>query len=259
MKALITGASSGIGRDMARYLAELGYDLIIVARRKDLLEQLKKDLKTEVKIVCMDISNLENCRQLFEENKEIDILINNAGFGDFGKFDETDLQKELSMIDTNIKSLHTLTKLYLPEMKKKNTGHILNVASIAGFMAGPLMATYYATKNYVVSLSKAIQKELKKDKSSVNVSVLCPGPVNTNFDDVANVKFKLKSLSSEYVARYAIDKMLKNKTVIIPGKEMKLVYIGNKLSPSSLSLELAYHSQKRKSNRQKGSKNENTK
>ena len=162
MKALITGASSGIGRDMARYLAELGYDLIIVARRKDLLEQLKKDLKTEVKIVCMDISNLENSRQLFEENKEIDILINNAGFGDFGKFDETDLQKELSMIDTNIKSLHTLTKLYLPEMKKKNTGHILNVASIAGFMAGPLMATYYATKNYVVSLSKAIQKELKK-------------------------------------------------------------------------------------------------
>ena len=254
MKALITGASSGIGRDMARYLAKLGYDLIIVARRKDLLEQLKNDLETNVKIECMDLADSENCFKLFEENKEIDILINNAGFGDFGAFDETDLNKELSMIDTNIKAMHILSKLYLAEMKKKNCGNILNVASIAGFMAGPLMATYYATKNYVVSLSKAINKELKKAGSSVTVSVLCPGPVNTNFDNVANVHFSLKGLSSEYVARYAIDQMLKNKKVIIPGKMMKLIYVGNKLSPTSLSLEIAYHSQKRKSNVEKGTK-----
>lgn len=211
-----------------------------------MLEELKNDLSTNVKIECLDVSKQENCQKLFEENKDIDILINNAGFGEFGAFDETDLNKELSMIDTNIKALHTLTKLYLTEMKKRNRGYILNVASIAGFMSGPLMATYYATKNYVVSLSKAIDKELKKDKSNVKISVLCPGPVNTNFDNVANVRFSLKGLSSEYVAKYAIDQMLKNKMVIIPGKMMKFIYLGNKLSPSCLSLEIAYHSQKRK-------------
>ena len=246
MKALITGASSGIGRDMARYLSSLGYDLIIVARRENLLQELKNSLKTNVEVVSLDISNTENCQKLFESHKDIDLLINNAGFGDFGKFDETDLNKELSMIDTNIKSLHILTKLYLQEMKQKNSGKILNVASIAGFMSGPLMATYYATKNYVVALSKAINKELEKDNSNVTVSVLCPGPVNTNFDNVANVKFSLKGLSSEYVAKYAIDKMLKGKKLIIPGKMMKVIYFGNKIVPSKISLEIAYNSQSRK-------------
>ncbi len=249
MKALITGASSGIGRDMARYLSKIGYDLVIVARNQNLLEELKNELKTNVKIECMDLSQIENCQKLYENNPDIDILINNAGFGDFGKFTQTDLTKELSMIDTNIKSLHILSKLYLTQMKKKNSGRILNVASIAGFMSGPLMATYYATKNYVVSLSKAIDKELKKDGSKVTVSVLCPGPVNTNFNNVANVRFNLKGLSSEYVAQYAIDQMFKNKKVIIPGKMMKLIYIGNKISPTCLSLEIAYHSQKRKESR----------
>lgn len=219
---------------------------MIVARRKDLLEQLKEDLKTDVKIEVLDISTKENCIRLFETNKDIDILINNAGFGDFGAFDKTDLSKELSMIDTNIKATHILSKLYLQEMKQKNKGHILNVASIAGFMAGPLMATYYATKNYVVSLSKAMNKELQKASSNVHVSVLCPGPVNTNFDNVANVRFSLKGLSSEYVAQYSINQMLKNKKVIIPGNMMKLIYLGNKLAPSWLSLEIAYHSQNQK-------------
>lgn len=223
-----------------------GYDLVIVARRKELLEELSKDLKTDIKIECLDLAKQENCIKLFENNQAIDILINNAGFGDFGEFDKTDLTKELSMIDTNIKAMHILSKLYLQEMKKENSGHILNVASIAGFMSGPFMATYYATKNYVVSFSKAIEKELKKANSKVHMSVLCPGPVNTNFDNVANVKFSLKGLSSQYVAKYAIDQMLKNKKVIIPGKMMKLIYMGNKLAPTCLSLEIAYHSQKRK-------------
>lgn len=246
MKALITGASSGIGRDMARYLSELGYDLVIVARREKLLEELKQNLKTNVNIEVLDISNKENCIKLFEKYKDIDVLINNAGFGDFGEFYKTDLEKEISMIDTNIKSVHILTKLYLQEMKKKDKGRILNVASIAGFMYGPLMATYYSTKNYVVALSRAVNKELKKEKSNIHVSVLCPGPVKTNFDNVANVKFSLNGLSSEYVAKYAIDNMLKNKEVIIPGKIIKLIHVASKIAPSKITLELTFHSQKRK-------------
>ena len=158
MLALVTGASSGIGRDIARYLSKLGYDLVIVARRKEKLEELKEELKTNVEIVCLDVSIEENCYEIFKSHKDIDILINNAGFGLFGHFDSTDLSKELNMINTNIVAVHILTKLYLQEMKKKNTGYILNVASIAGFMPGPLMATYYASKNYVVALTRAIQK-----------------------------------------------------------------------------------------------------
>ena len=147
MKALITGASSGMGRDMAKILSQKGYDLILVARDEKKLEEVKKQLKTETKIVVMDISNEENCKKIYEENKDIDILINNAGFGDCGHFEETSLDKDIQMIHTNIIAYHILTKLYLKEMIKKDSGKILNVASIAGFMPGPLMTTYYSTKN----------------------------------------------------------------------------------------------------------------
>lgn len=246
MKALITGSSSGIGRDMARYLSGLGYDLVIVARRENLLEELKKDLKTNVEIEVMDVSIKENCLSLYERHKDIDLLINNAGFGVFGEFTETDLDKELSLIDTNIKATHILTKLYVKNMKDKNSGKILNVASIAGFMTGPLMSAYYASKNYVVELSSAINKELKKDNSKVSISILCPGPVETNFNNVAGVKFAVKALSSEYVAKYAIDKTLKGKEIIIPGILIKILYFLNKLSPRAIASEIAYHSQKAK-------------
>ena len=246
MKALVTGASSGIGRDMARVLSEKGYDLVVVARRVELLEALKNELKTNVEIVNLDISKRENCEKLFEEHKDIDLLVNNAGFGLFGKFDETDLDKEMSMINTNIEAVHILTKLYVKEMKRRDSGKILNVASIAGFMTGPLMATYYATKNYVVELSRAVNKELKKDKSKVRVSILCPGPVRTNFNSVAGVKFELSSLSSEYVAKYAINKVLKGKEVIVPGLLIKLTKFLNKILPSSIMIEAAYHTQKSK-------------
>lgn len=174
MKALITGASSGMGRDMARYLSSLGYDLVIVARRENLLEELKQELKTNVEVEALDISIKENCEKLFEKHQDIDLLINNAGFGIFGEFTGTDLEKEMSLIDTNIKATHILTKLYAKNMKEKNSGKILNVASIAGFMTGPLMSSYYASKNYVVELSSAINKELKKANSCVRISILCP-------------------------------------------------------------------------------------
>lgn len=247
MKALITGASSGIGRDMARYLSFLGYDLVVVARRENLLEELKKNLKTNVEIECMDVSREENCKKLVEKYSDIDILINNAGFGKFGEFTSIDINEEVNMINTNVIAVQILTKLYLKKMQEKNSGHILNVASVAGLLpGGPLMATYYATKSYIVSLTRAISEELRIENSNVKISALCPGPVKTNFDNVANVKFALNGLSSEFVAKYAVDQMLKNKKIIIPGFSVKLLAILSKFSPSSLVLYMIYKQQKAK-------------
>ena len=247
MKALITGASSGIGRDIARYLSSLGYDLVIVARRENLLKELKEDLKTNVEIECMDVSQTENCYKLAEKHPDIDILINNAGFGKFGEFIETDIQQEISMVNTNVVGVQLLTKLYLQKMQEKNKGYILNVASIAGLLpGGPLMATYYATKSYIVSMTRSIAEELRIRNSDVKICALCPGPVNTDFDNVANVKFSLKGLSSEYVAKYAIDKMFKNKKIIIPGKTIKLLAVISKLSPANIVLYMTYKRQKAK-------------
>ena len=246
MKALITGASSGMGRDMAKILSQKGYDLILVARDEKKLEEVKKQLKTETKIVVMDISKEENCKKIYEENKDIDILINNAGFGDCGHFEETSLDKDIQMIHTNIIAYHILTKLYLKEMIKKDSGKILNVASIAGFMPGPLMTTYYSTKNYVVRFSESIREELRRKKSKVQISILCPGPVDTNFNKVADVEFALKGLSSEYVAKYAINKFFKGKFYIVPGWKIKLARIGAKLAPASLVAKISYNMQKRK-------------
>ncbi|MEE1379187.1 MAG: SDR family NAD(P)-dependent oxidoreductase [Clostridia bacterium] len=246
MKALITGASSGMGRDMAKILSQKGYDLILVARDEKKLEEVKKQLKTETKIVVMDISKEENCKKIYEENKDIDILINNAGFGDCGHFEETSLDKDIQMIHTNIIAYHILTKLYLKEMIKKDSGKILNVASIAGFMPGPLMTTYYSTKNYVVRFSESIREELRRKKSKVQISILCPGPVDTNFNKVADVEFALKGLSSEYVAKYAINKFFKGKFYIVPGWKIKLARIGAKLAPASFVAKISYNMQKRK-------------
>ena len=246
MKALITGASSGMGRDMAKILSQKGYDLILVARDEKKLEEVKKQLKTETKIVVMDISKEENCKKIYEENKDIDILINNAGFGDCGHFEETSLDKDIQMIHTNIIAYHILTKLYLKEMIKKDSGKILNVASIAGFMPGPLMTTYYSTKNYVVRFSESIREELRRKKSKVQISILCPGPVDTNFNKVADVEFALKGLSSEYVEKYAINKFLKGKFYIVPGWKIKLARIGAKLAPASFVAKISYNMQKRK-------------
>lgn len=246
MKALITGASSGIGRDMARYLGKKGFDLILVARRKDKLEELKSDIKTNVEMICMDVSKKENCIELFNKVKDVDILINNAGFGTFGEFDKTDLETEINMIDTNIKAVHILTKLFLQDMKAKNKGYILNVASIAGFLPGPLMATYYSSKSYVLRLTQGINEELKKCKSNVKLSVLCPGPIKTEFQERAGVKFNTKALTSEYVAKYAIEKMLKGKEIIVPGIKIKLAKFGSKIVPDKILAKITYKMQEKK-------------
>ena len=250
MKALITGASSGIGRDMARVLAKKDYDLVLVARDDNrlekLAEELRKDYDIKVEIISMDLSIEDNCKKLHKCVSDVDILINNAGFGDCGNFTKTDLNKEISMINTNIVAYHILTKLYLVDMKAKNSGKILNVASIAGFMPGPLMATYYSTKAYIVRLSESIREELRKEKSNVQISILCPGPVKTNFNDVANVKFHMREADSMNVSRFAIDKFLKGKFYIIPGIDVKLGIFFSHFVPSSLVAKITYMVQKRK-------------
>ena len=250
MKALITGASSGIGRDMARVLPKKGYDLVLIARSEEPLKNLAKELeeknKIKIETMVMDVSNEENCKEIHKRVPNVDILINNAGFGDCGNFTKTSLEKEISMIQTNIIAYHILMKLYLIDMKKKDSGKILNVASIAGFMPGPLMATYYATKAYIVRISESIREELKKEKSKVQISILCPGPVSTNFNKVANVKFHMREANSMDVAKYAIDKLEKGKFYIIPGIDIKLGKIGVKLAPASLTSKVVYRIQKRK-------------
>jgi len=242
MKALVTGASSGIGRDMARILSNMGYDLILVARRKTKLEKLQKELKTNVEIEILDISSTFNCMKLYNKYKkeDIDIVINNAGFGIFGEFVGTNIDKELDMIDINVKTVHTLTKLFLADFKKKNKGYILNVASSAAFMPGPLMASYYASKAYVCNLTQAINEELRQDGSNVYVGVLCPGPVDTEFNKVAKCEFSIKGMDSYEVSKYAIRKMFARKRVIIPGLKMKLGVFAIKFLPRSLILKISY-------------------
>lgn len=251
MKALVTGASSGIGRDIARVLSNMGYDIIAVARDGVKLSELKEELKTKVEIIAVDLEDAETCKELYKivKHKNIDVLVNNAGFGDFGEFTQTDLDKEISMISTNITAVHILTKLFLQDFVKKDKGYILNVASIAGFMPGPLMATYYSTKSYIVRLTESIYTELRKKKSHVQVSVLCPGPVATNFNNVAGVKFNLKSMSSEYVARYALKNMFRHKLIILPGIKIKLARILAKISPDKLTAKVCYHMQEKKKGR----------
>lgn len=246
MKALITGASSGLGRDMAIELSHKGYDVILVARSEERLKEVKQKIKTNVEIVVMDLSIEENCKKLYSMYPDIDILINNAGFGTFGKFENTDLDKEINLIKTNITAVHILTKLYLKNMKEKDKGHILNVASIAGFMPGPLMDAYYASKAYVIRLSEGIREELKKDRSNVKISVLCPGPVNTNFNNTAGVKFNIHSLRSDDVAIYAINKMLKNRFIIVPGFTIKCLRLITKIVPNNITTKFVYYMQEKK-------------
>ena len=249
MKVLITGASSGIGKDMAKYLSSMGHDLILVARRKDLMDKLKEELTTSVEVIECDLSKEKNVFKLYEsvKDKNIDVLINNAGFGLFGDFSKTDLDTELKMIDVNIKAPHILTKLFLKDFIKKDNGYILNVCSSAGFMAGPRLNTYYATKNYLTKLTMAINEELRQSKSNVYVGCLCPGPTSTEFNKVAHGTFSIKEASSEYVAKYGIDKMFKKKMIIIPTLRMKLGIFMLRLAPYRLQLVFAYNIQKRKS------------
>ncbi len=247
--AIVTGASSGIGREMAIILSRQGYDIILVARRGDKLLEVSKELTNPAEIITIDLSKEENCYSLYErcKGKDVEILVNNAGFGNFGEFYKLDLSKDMEMVDLNVKALHILTKLFLLEFKEKNCGKILNVASAAGFMPeGPMLSTYYATKAYVLSLTRGIAKELKKEKSNVTLSALCPGPVKTEFDSVAGVDFHGVGMDAKKCAEIGISGMMAGKTVIIPGILMKVGKFFTKILPDCVVGEFAYHFQRAK-------------
>lgn len=246
MKALITGASSGIGLEMAKYLSSLGHEVILVAKDERKLNSVKDVMTTNAKVYCYDLSVIDNCFLLYDKVKDekIDIVINNAGYGIFGDYEMDNIDREMNMIDLNVKCLHILTKLFV---NNKNTKYIMNVASSAGLMrGGPLMSGYYATKSYVCSYSFALYEELRRRGVDKHISVLCPGPVNTNFNKVANVKFNIKSLEAPEVAKYAIDKMFKNKLLIIPGATVRMGVFFSRFLPLKALLKITYNIQDKK-------------
>lgn len=246
--ALVTGASGGIGRDIAIKLHSLGYRLILVARGEEKLNELNAMLGGDNEIIPLDLSQRENAVALYERVKgeNIEVLINNAGFGVFGRFTQTNIDNELNMLSLNIDALHILMKLFLKDFKQKDKGYILNVASSAAFLPGPLLSSYYASKAYVLRLSLAVIEELRREKSKVKISVLCPGPVKTGFDERAGVSFSLKGLDSKYVAEYAINKMFKGKKVIVPSLSIKVGTFFTRLLPNFILVRIAYNIQHKK-------------
>ncbi len=247
--ALITGATSGIGNEFARQLADRGYRLIVTGRRAERLEQLKNELSVPVEIIIADLNKKKECYELLEKLKEetLDIFINNAGFGVAGSFLETDVKKEVSMIKVNDVAMHILFKGILQMMHQDGGGHILNVGSSAGLLpAGPYMAGYYASKAYVVSLTRGVARELKEKKSKVRVSVLCPGPVDTEFNDVADVVFSLKGISPKQCVAEALKGMDRHKIVIVPSLRMKLAMTFSHLVPYPLLIKMTAGQQRKK-------------
>lgn len=251
---LITGASTGIGYELAKLFAKDRHNLILVARDEGKLETAKNELSkcnVEVKILSLDLSKSEDIQGLFnyvEMNKlNVDILVNNAGIGTFGDFSEIEWVKEEALIDINIKVLTKLTKYFLPKIIECKNGGILNVASTAAFCSGPRMAAYYASKAYVLNLTEAIYEECKD--SGIKISCLCPGPVKTTFQDKAGIKksesAKKYLMDAEEVAKVSYKDFKKGKLIIIPGMKNKLLVIGNKLLPRRISRKIILKTNKK--------------
>ena len=247
--AIITGASSGIGACFAKRLANEGYPLVLVARRKERLEELVAELPTECIILTVDLCDMSECKRIMKElaSTDIDIFINNAGFGVCGETLSIDEERELNMIDVNVKAVHILTKLVLKRMVEKNKGYILNVASSAGLLpAGPYMSTYYATKAYVTSFTRGVAEELRRNHSDVYIGCLCPGPVDTEFNKVANVEFSLKGITADFCANYAINMMFKKKVTIVPSLKMKMAVALSRLIPTEMCIQISANQQRKK-------------
>ena len=233
MTALVTGASGGIGLELARLLAADGHDLVLVARSGDKLARLAEELsgehKTVARVIVSDLARPDAPQEIFDDLQEkgvaIDVLVNNAGFGSYGLFAETDLRSELDMLQVNVVALTHLTKLFLPGMIARRRGYVMNVASTAAFQPGPLMAVYYASKAYVLSLTEALANEC--EGTGVTVSALCPGPTETGFVAAAGMSdsklFDRGPMDARTVAEAGYRGMLKGKTIVIPGLRNALV------------------------------------
>lgn len=247
--AVVTGASSGIGFEMAVNLSKLGYNVIAVARCEDRLLELKSKCDTLVEIISLDLSIVDNVYSLYErtKDKDIEVVINNAGFGVFGDFCDTNLEEELNMINLNINCLHILTKLYLKDMMKKDRGYILNVSSSAAFMpAGPLMGAYYSTKSYVLTLTNSIYEEVRRLGKNIGISCLCLGPTSTNFNKRASIHASVNELDANYVSDVALKWLFNKKRVIIPGLSNKFVKFVSRFIPDWLLIRINYNIQKGK-------------
>lgn len=248
--ALITGASMGIGLDLAVLAARDGYDCILVSRNEPRLHELKKVLETRyrinVHVFALDLAKHDAAIRLTtmiaEAGLTVDFLINNAGFGTSGAFADLDAETEADEVRLNVNTLTELTKAYLPGMLERDHGYVLNVASVAAFQPGPYMAVYYATKAYVLSFTEAIHAEVKG--SGVHVSVLCPGPTDTNFFNRAGSELSFSKMPSHLVAFFGYKGVMNNKRVIIPGLSNQLLVGFAKLMPRALSLEVLRHVQK---------------
>ena len=247
--ALITGASSGIGLELARLLAQNGYGLILVARTAQRLEelgaQLRAEFQVEVAVLPADLSVAGAAQQLFaqidERGLSVDVLVNNAGFATYGLFRETDLAIEVQEIELNVVSLTVLTKLCLPGMLSRGRGRVLNVASTAAFQPGPLMSVYFATKAYVLSFSEALSEEL--EGTGVTVTALCPGPTVTGFRDRAEMQSsklfrQRRVMPAAKVAATGYAGMLAGKRIVIPGWQNKLLAQAVRISPRALVTKL---------------------
>lgn len=255
MKALITGGSSGIGLSIAKELHKRGYEIILVARDEKKLELAKQSIDKTTTIIPLDISKTENCIKLYEQlkNEPINILINSAGIGLHGEFTENDLDKLNHLVDLNIKTTQTLTRLFLPKFLNQKSGYILNIASTAAFSPGPLMASYFASKAYILNLTEAIAEEIKYKNKDIYIGCLCPGPVDTHFNDLLGVEFK-KAQNSDDLAVYAMDNMFKKRKVIIPTLNHKLNCFFNRFIPHKILLKANYNVQIKKIKNKKKNK-----
>lgn len=241
--AVITGASSGIGAEFARVLGRKGYFLVLTGRNEKALKALKKEIGSDkCVIITADLSRTKECIDFYAKAKQYDpdILINNAGFGIYGEFTETSLSKELEMIDINIKAVHILFKLFLKYFVKNDRGYILNVASSAGLLPGPLMSTYYSTKSYVIRQTQAVCEELRRRGSRVCVSVLCPGPVDTEFNRRAGIQGFMKGITAQQCVSYTLMCMERSRLMIIPTAKMQLLAIAVKFAPNAAVRRVSY-------------------
>ncbi|MBQ8978899.1 MAG: SDR family NAD(P)-dependent oxidoreductase [Oscillospiraceae bacterium] len=247
--AVITGASSGIGAAIARELVRRQTFDILSGRNEEALDKLAAELGAEsCAVIPADLSTAEGCRQLFESSLAYspDVLINNAGYGIYGRFDETDADKETGLVDLNVRAMHILFKLYGDEFERNGRGYILNTASLAGFMPGPLMASYYASKAYVLRLTQAVWLEKLFTGSKVKVSVLCPGPVDTKFNETAGITGFFKGITAEECAKAAIDGMEHGLPMILPSAVVKAVAVMSAVTPALVAGTFAYLAQKGK-------------